>query len=170
MERETLMTNHEAVRSFLAESAIAVVGVSRNGKGFGNFACRELRARGYHVYPIHPVATTIGDTHCYKQIADVPERINAVLVVVSPTAAVDVVRDAAAVGVRRVWLQQGAETAEVVDQCRQLGSRSLQASASSCTPSPPASIVSTGGFTTSFRVPQVPQVPKGACPLGTVGT
>jgi predicted CoA-binding protein len=43
------MTDNEAIQSFLAEPAIAVVGVSRNGKGFGNLACGELRAKGYRV-------------------------------------------------------------------------------------------------------------------------
>jgi predicted CoA-binding protein len=114
------MIDSEAIRAFLAEPAIAVVGVSRNGKGFGNIACRELRAKGYRVYPIHPVAATIGDARCYRRIADVPEPINAVLVVVPPDAALDVVDDAAAAGVRRVWLQQGAETPQVVELCRQL--------------------------------------------------
>jgi hypothetical protein len=47
------------VEAFVSEPALAVVGVSRTGKKFGNIACRELRAKGFRVYPIHPSADRI---------------------------------------------------------------------------------------------------------------
>ena len=49
-------------------------------RGFGNLACRELRAKGYRVYTIHPAATTLDATGCYSQIEDLPERVGAMLV------------------------------------------------------------------------------------------
>jgi predicted CoA-binding protein len=42
-------------------------------------------------------------------------------VVVPSIAASEVVRDAAAAGVRHVWLQQGAESPALVALCRHLG-------------------------------------------------
>ena len=114
------MTTAQRIAAFVAEPAVAVVGVSRTGKGFGNLACRELRAKGYRVYPIHPIEPAIGDERAYAQITDVPERINAALVVVPPHAALDVVRDACAAGVRYVWLQQGAESTQVLALCHDL--------------------------------------------------
>lgn len=115
------MTALSTVERFVAEPAFAIVGVSRSGHKFGNAAARELRAKGYRVYPIHPSAAEIDGAHCYPTFEALPEHVNAVLVVVPPEEAVKVVRDAAKAGVHQVWLQQGAESPQVVEACRSLG-------------------------------------------------
>ncbi len=109
-----------AVERFVAEPALAIVGVSRSGAKFGNAAAKELAAKGYRVYPVHPGATDIDGFRCYPSLAALPEPVNAVLVVVPPAAAVQVVQDAAKSGIHQVWLQQGAESDEVLAACRRL--------------------------------------------------
>jgi predicted CoA-binding protein len=47
--------------------------------------------------------------------------VGGVLVIVPPAAAEQVIRDAAAAGIRRVWLQQGADSARAVALCQELG-------------------------------------------------
>ena len=106
---------------FIAQPAIAVIGVSRSGKKFGNLACRELRAKGYRIYPIHPSAQVIGGFRCYARIADLPEPVDAALVVVPPAQALAVVCEVAAAGIHHVWLQQGAESSDVLKACHDLG-------------------------------------------------
>lgn len=115
------MTPLHSIDAFLRQPAIAVVGVSRSGRKFGNIACRELQAKGYRVYAVHPTATIIDGARSYPSLSALPETVNAVLVVVPPTQALTVVRDAALAGVRNVWLQQGAESPEVLEACRELG-------------------------------------------------
>lgn len=108
------------VERFVAEPALAIVGLSRSGAKFGNAAARELVAKGYRVYPIHPAATEIDGMHCYSRFDELPEPVNAVLVVVPPSEARRVVQDAAKAGIHQVWLQQGAESPEVLEACRAL--------------------------------------------------
>lgn len=115
------MTSRTAINAFLAQPTLALAGVSRSGKKFGNIALRELRAKGYRVHPLHPSADTIDGARCYRHFAELPEAVDAVLVVVPPVAALDVVRDAAGAGVHYVWLQQGSESADVLTLCRELG-------------------------------------------------
>ena len=115
-----MKTSRAAVDEFLAKRAIAIVGASRSGKKFGNIAMRELRAKGYRVYPIHPIATTIDDQPCFSSFVKLPEKVDALLVVVPPIAALDVIRDAAQAGLHYVWLQQGSESADVVALCHEL--------------------------------------------------
>lgn len=115
------MTSRAAVDAFLAQPALALAGASRSGKKFGNVALRELRAKGYRVYLIHPEADVIDGVRCYRRIADLPEAVNTLLVVLPPAQALSIVREAAAAGVRRVWLQQGAESEHVLQACRSLG-------------------------------------------------
>lgn len=114
------MTSRASVEAFLAQPALALVGLSRSGKKFGNMAFRELAAKGYRIYPIHPAAESIEGARCYQRFADLPEPVNAALVVVPPEEAVRVVRQAAAAGVQHVWLQQGADSPEVLQACREL--------------------------------------------------
>jgi uncharacterized protein len=115
------MTSAKSIGAFLDNPSIAVVGVSRSGRGFGNAACRSLRTQGYRVYPVNWSAPTIDGIRCYSRLSDLPERVSAALVVVPPPQAVDVIRDAAAAGIRHVWLQQGAESPEAVRVGAELG-------------------------------------------------
>jgi uncharacterized protein len=109
------------IDAFVSQPAIALVGASRSGKSFGNAAYRALRRRGYRVHAVHPSAQSVDAEPCYARLADLPEPVDAVLVVVPPAKALDVVRDAAAAGIHHVWLQQGAESDEVLRLCGELG-------------------------------------------------
>jgi uncharacterized protein len=115
------MTSATSIEAFLGNPSIAVVGVSRSGRGFGNAACRSLRKQGYRVYPVNWSAPTVDGIRCFSRLSELPERVNAVLVVVPPAQAVDVIRDAAAAGIHHVWLQQGAESPDVLRLAAELG-------------------------------------------------
>jgi predicted CoA-binding protein len=104
----------QAVQDFIDGKRIALVGMSRGGKKFGNMAYKELKERGYQVYPVHPEAEQIDGENCYKNLASLPESVDGVLVVVPPERSSQVMRDAAEAGIRNVWLQQGAESPEVL--------------------------------------------------------
>lgn len=114
------MNTAEAIEAFLAEPAIAVVGVSQTGRKFGNVACRTLRDKGYRVYPIHPSASCIDGMRCYPSFSMLPEPVTSVLVVVRPPQAIDVMCEAAAAGARHIWLQQGAESTKAIELAQKL--------------------------------------------------
>jgi predicted CoA-binding protein len=109
------------VDEFVSQPALALIGMSRSGRGFGNFAFRALVNKGYRVYPIHPSATSINGVRCYSDFNDLPEPVESALVVIPAAEAIGAVRKAAESGIRRVWLQQGAESPEVLNTCRELG-------------------------------------------------
>jgi predicted CoA-binding protein len=95
---------------FVSQRSLAVVGVSRGGKKFGNTAYRELKAKGYQLVPVHPQAETLEGDRCAKNLASLPASVRGVLVIVPPHQAEQVVQEAAAAGIKHVWLQQGAES------------------------------------------------------------
>jgi hypothetical protein len=115
------MTSKQAVEEFIGLPAMAIVGVSRGGKKFGNIAYRELKSKGYRLHIVHPEAETIEGAPCFRSLADLPEPVGGVLVVVPPNQAEETVRQAAAAGIRRVWLQQGAESPDAVRLCEENG-------------------------------------------------
>lgn len=116
-----MTSSRSSIEAFLAQPALAIVGVSRSGEKFGNVILRALRSKGRHVYPLHPVATMIDGVVCYQHIADMPEPVTGMVINVSPADAVTVLRDAAAAGIRHVWLQQGSESPYVANLCIELG-------------------------------------------------
>jgi hypothetical protein len=92
---------------------LAVVGVSRARRKYGKFAYRELKARGLD-------ASVEGDA-CFKSLAELPRPVDGVLVCVRPEKVPEVLRQAAAAGIRRAWLQQGAESDAAAKLAAQLG-------------------------------------------------
>jgi predicted CoA-binding protein len=110
-----------SVQDFISAKRIALAGASRSGKKFGNTAQKELKARGYEVFLIHPEAKEIDGEACYPNLAALRDKVDGVLVCLPASQAGQVLREAAASGLRKVWLQQGAETAELLALGRELG-------------------------------------------------
>jgi hypothetical protein len=104
------------IQEFITGRRVAVVGASRTNDKykFGNMAAAELKRRGYEVYFVHPQAETINGETAYPNLNALKERVDGVLVSVPAVKGADVLRDAAAAGIRNVWLQQGGESPELV--------------------------------------------------------
>jgi predicted CoA-binding protein len=115
------MTSKAIVEDFVAQKTLAIVGVSRGGQKFGNAAYRELKTKGYKLYPIHPEAKTLEGDPAYKDFASLPEKVGGVVVVVQPAQAETVVRQAAEAGIKRVWMQQGSESEAAIQFCKENG-------------------------------------------------
>lgn len=115
------MTSRASVEDFLAQRTLALVGASRDPQAFSNNALRELTQKGYRMIPVNPNAETIMGEPCYRSLRDLPEPVGGALIMVPPAQAEAVVRDAAAAGIRRVWMQQGAESEGAIKFCQENG-------------------------------------------------
>ncbi|HET7087514.1 MAG TPA: CoA-binding protein, partial [Anaerolineae bacterium] len=96
---------NQGIRDFVHCQTIAVVGASRTGKKFGNMAYRDLKKRGYDVLAVHPTAQTLEGDTCYASLRDLPRTPDGVIVSLPPNKVTPVLRDAADLGIRNVWLQ-----------------------------------------------------------------
>ena len=101
------MTSKSTVDDFLAQRTLAVVGVSRDPKAFANGAYKELKEKGYRLLPVNPHMETFDGERCYPNLKALPEPPGGALIMVAPAQAEGVVQDAAAAGIKRVWMQQG---------------------------------------------------------------
>ncbi|MCL5269405.1 MAG: CoA-binding protein [bacterium] len=117
------MTSKAEIDDFLAQRTLAVVGVSRRRLKFGTIAYHHLKARGYRVYPVNPNATVIDGQPCYPTLRDLPGPVGGVLSVVPPDRTLQVARDAASAGIRRLWIHRGTETDKAIEVCRAAGIR-----------------------------------------------
>ena len=121
------MPSMQTIDDFLAQEHLAFVGVSRDPKQFANAVYRHLRGGGRTLYPVNrnSEVTTIEGDRSYPRLADVPDPVEGVFVMVPAKEAAGVVRQALARGIRRVWLHRGigpsSVSPEAVELCTESG-------------------------------------------------
>jgi predicted CoA-binding protein len=92
------------ITDFLTHKRIAAIGVSRDSKSFTRSVATLFKSKGYEVVPVNLGATEIDGQPCFANIQDVQPPVDTVLVLTTPQASEQVVRDCATAGVKRVWL------------------------------------------------------------------
>jgi predicted CoA-binding protein len=110
-----------AVENFIGQPKLAVVGVSRDPKKFGNMAYKALKEKGYAVYPINRNVEAVEGDRCYASLGVLPEKVDGVVIVVPPKETEQVVREADAAGIQNVWMQQGSESEAAIQYCQEHG-------------------------------------------------
>lgn len=115
------MASREAVTDFLSQKSLALVGVSRGGRKFGNAILRDLKNRGYKVFCVHPRAGQIEGERCWPAIRELPEPVGGVVLVIPPDETEKVVEEVVQAGIPRVWMQQGAESPKAIAYCKANG-------------------------------------------------
>ena len=115
------MTSMSAVNDFLSNKKLAVVGVSRSGKKFGNSVYREMKAKGYEMYPVNPNTNEIEGDKCYPDLESLPDDVKGAIIVVPPAEAENLIESASKKGINHIWLQQGAHSQKAVELCEHKG-------------------------------------------------
>jgi uncharacterized protein len=117
------MASRTEIDRFLSEKRLALAGASRTGKKFGNAVIKDLKPKGFEIFPVHPEASEIEGTPCYRSIADLPAGVENLILSVPPEQTERLVQEAAAFGIKRVWMQQGAQSANAIRLCEEKGIR-----------------------------------------------
>ena len=106
----------ETISTLLNEGnpVIAIVGATDNPAKYGNRIYRDLKGKGYRVYPVNPTRDTIDGDPAYADLADLPETPDIVNYVVPPPRTLRLLKRAKELGLMRVWVQPGAESADVM--------------------------------------------------------
>jgi uncharacterized protein len=108
MDPITALLEHDPV--------IAVVGANDNPAKYGSVIYRDLKAKGYRVYPVNPHRDTVDGDKAYVDLADLPETPDIVNIVIPPHQTLRVLDRAAELGLDNIWVQPGAEDQAVMDR------------------------------------------------------
>ncbi len=111
----------EKIERFLAAPRFAVVGASTNREKYGNKVLRCYQQRGLEVVPVNPRATEIEGLPCASSLGALESHDHAISVITPPAITLKIVEEAANLGHERVWMQPGAESAEVDARAESLG-------------------------------------------------
>jgi uncharacterized protein len=121
-----MSTIKEAATDFLACRRIAVTGVSREPKEHGgNIVYTRLKQRGYEVFAVNPNTDTVEGDRAYPDLTSIPGGAEAVVIATRPERAEATVREAANLGMTKVWMHrsfgQGSVSASATSLGRELG-------------------------------------------------
>ena len=114
-------TTDDAIEAFLAGNSFAVVGASSDRAKYGNKVLRSYIQAGRRVFPVNPAAGEIEGLAAYPELAALPERVHGVSIITPPAVTAGIVEQAARLGIRHVWMQPGAESAESIRRAGELG-------------------------------------------------
>lgn len=106
---------------------VAIIGASNDRRKFGNQAVRAFRRQGYTVFPVNPRESEIEGLPARKSVLDVPVRPQMISVYLPPAVTLQVLPEIAARGCDELWLNPGAQSAEVLAEAGRLGLNVIQA-------------------------------------------
>ncbi|MDX2480466.1 MAG: CoA-binding protein [Desulfuromusa sp.] len=115
------MSIEEKIKQFLVSPVFGVVGASTNRDKYGNKVLRCFQQNERTVLPVHPKEKQIEAVDCVASVADLPADVQSISVITPPQVTEKVVEQAAAKGIKNVWMQPGAESPAAVQYCEEQG-------------------------------------------------
>ena len=116
------MTNTEdRIEAFLSEGPWAVVGASTDRAKYGNKVLRCYQQNGREAIPVNPRGGTIEGVEAATSLAAIDAPVDGVSFITPPHVTLAVLDEVEERGIGNVWMQPGAESAEVIARCEELG-------------------------------------------------
>jgi predicted CoA-binding protein len=104
---------------------IAMVGASPKPERPSAFAMKYLMSKGYRVIPVNPgqAGEEILGQKVYASLAEIEEPVEIVDIFRNSAAALEVTREAIAIGAKVVWMQLGVRNDEAAREAEEAGLR-----------------------------------------------
>ena len=110
--------DNKTIKEFLdKKNIIAVIGVSKDPKKYGNRVFFDLVESGYKVYAVHKDGGKIDEHVRYPNLKSLPEKPDVVNIVVLPNVTEKIVKECKELDIDKVWMQPGSESQEAIDYC-----------------------------------------------------
>ncbi len=106
------------IRGFLEARAFGVVGASADRAKYGNKVLRCYLQHGRTAVPVNPRTAFIEGVACLPSVVGLPPEVTSLSIITPPAVTETVVEEAARRGIRRVWMQPGAESPAALEACR----------------------------------------------------
>ena len=115
------MNTQQRIKDFLSAGPWAVAGASSNRSKYGNKVLRTYLQRGLEVYAVNPRATEVEGVPCYPDLASLPDGVQGLSIITPPQITEQLVEAAAQKGIRKLWMQPGAESSRALQRAEELG-------------------------------------------------
>ena len=112
----------DQIRSLLQEvKTIAVVGLSPRAERPSYRVSRAMQGFGYRIVPVRPAVTEVLGEKAYARLSDIPFPVDLVDVFRNADEVGPIVDECIALGVKRLWLQDGVVNEEAARKARAAG-------------------------------------------------
>jgi predicted CoA-binding protein len=111
------------INEFLEPKSFAFIGLSRDPKKFSRSVFKELRAKGYDIYPVNPNMDDVEGVKCYHDVSELPQNVRHGLFMTPKTYTAGAVENAVNQGFTHIWLQQGSESKEAIEVANENGAK-----------------------------------------------
>jgi len=109
------MKTQKDIEMFLAGNSFALCGLSRSRKKFSNMLFNKMVELNYSVYPVNPNAELIENTKVFDSLHNIPKDCNRVILMTPKNEGINIIKEAIAIGIHNIWVQQGAENQEIIE-------------------------------------------------------
>jgi len=106
---------------FLKQSVFAVAGASEDREKYGNKTLRVYQQNNMKVYPLNPKSTQIEGLDVIRDVASLPDSVDALSIVTPPAVTRHIVKAALDKGIKHFWMQPGAENDEAIAEAEKAG-------------------------------------------------
>lgn len=115
------MSSRALIDAFFQGSPFAVAGASNDRRKYGNKVLRCYWEHGLAAYPVNDKRQTVEGKPCFARLQDVPGPVHGVSLITQPEVSEGIVEQAAALGIRHLWFQPGAESPAALAAARRHG-------------------------------------------------
>ena len=111
---DVLMKMTSDAKDFILHNTFAIIGATNDRTKYGNIVYRNLKGKGYTVYGVNPKLTEVEGDPCHPNLHSLPGPVDGIVTVVPPNITEKIVREAVELGITRVWMQEGSESADAI--------------------------------------------------------
>lgn len=99
----------------------AVIGITDKTERFGYKIPKLLEEKNYRVYGVNPKLDELEGIKVYKNLSQVPEKIDVINMIVNPKFAKTYLEEAKELGIKNVFFQPGSYQEETIEYAKELG-------------------------------------------------
>ncbi len=105
----------------LKKEVWAVIGITDKTERFGYKIPKLLEEKNYKVYGVNPKLDELEGIKVYKNLSQVPEKIDVINMIVNPKFAKTYLEEAKELGIKNVFFQPGSYQEETIEYAKELG-------------------------------------------------
>lgn len=94
--------------------SFAIIGASNNEAKYGYKIFKQLKEKGFEVYPVNPREELIQGEISFENLRQLPKQVDVLNFVVPPEVSLSVTRTALEIGYKIFWYQPGSFNSEVL--------------------------------------------------------
>ena len=112
---------YKEIQEFLSSKAIAIVGASHKKNEFSHMLLDAFVSKGFTVYPVNPSYNEIDGIKTYPTISVLPNDVDAVYIIKRKDLAIDMAREAAIRGIKKIWIHVKCNSPEIKELSKEYG-------------------------------------------------